>query len=133
MGSLTVLNRLPFSLPDEFGKVIHSRTECPGVYYATQNVLTVCYPLQADYSSDAVNLSRLTDYDAKHDLDSAMGYMFFSEKDSCVPLFELLEPRAEWENCINKAALNNAILEYHPEYAMMHNSREIQGLNDHLE
>ncbi len=238
MGNLTVLNELPFALPDGFGKVIHSREECPGVYYATirknnftveyyfvtdeatmispaaraygeqiytspvllayglddfskgkyiidyeifrykiqnnlplpedetihnivvfgrelhpdyfgafpvpqltpwgdtlrykvitnglywieidaiQNVLAVCYPLQADFSSDAVNLSRLTDYDAKHGLDSTMGYMFFSETDSCIPLFELLEPRAEWQNCINKAALMNAILEYHPEYAM---------------
>ncbi len=133
MGSLTVLNGLPFDLPDEFGKVIHPRTECPGVYCAAHNVLAICYPLQDNFSSDAGNLSRLTDYDAKHGLDSAMGYMFLSEKDSCIPLFKLLEPRAEWQNCINKAALNNAILEYHPEYAMMHNSREIQGLNDHLE
>ncbi len=252
MGNLTVLNGLPFDLPDEFGKVIHSRTECPGVYYATirknnftveyyfvtdkatmispaaraygeqictspvllayklddpgkgkyiidyeifrykiqnnlplpedetihdivvfgrelnpdyfgafpvpqitpwgftlrykvlrnglywieidtiQNILAVCYPLQADFSSDAVNLSRLTDYDSKHGLDSTMGYMFFSETDSCIPLFELLEPRAEWQSCINKAALMNAILEYHSEYAMKNNTREMEGLNDHF-
>jgi len=35
MGNLTVLNGLPFALPDGFGKAIRSRTECPGVYYAT--------------------------------------------------------------------------------------------------
>jgi len=257
MGNLTAFNRLPFALPDEFGKVLHSRTECPGVYYmligkknknntmleyeyyvvtdeaamistaaraygeqictspvllayklddvskgkyiidyevlrykiqndlplpetetihevvavgrelnpdyfgafpvpqltpwgntlryevitnglywieidTIQNVLAVCYTLQTDLSSDAVDLSRLTDYDAEHGLDSTMGYMFFSEKDSCIPLFELLESHAEWQNCINKAALNNAILEYHPEYAMKNNTYEMEGKNDHL-
>ncbi len=50
MGSLTVLNRLPFALPDEFGKVIHSCTECPGVYYATvrKNNFTVEYYFVTD-------------------------------------------------------------------------------------
>ncbi len=80
-----------------------------GLYWiqtdACQTVLSVCFPKQDILSSAAVNLSRLTDYDAKHGLESTMGYMFFSEKDSCIPLFELLEPRAEWQDCINIPAL----------------------------
>ncbi len=119
-----------------WGYTLRYKVLTNGLYWieidTIQNVLAVCYPMQSDFSSDAVNLSRLTDYDAKHGLDSTMGYMFFSEKDSCIPLFELLEPRAEWQNCINKTALMNAIFEYHPEYAMKNNTREMQGLNDHF-
>ncbi len=50
MGNLTVLNELPFALPDGFGKVIHSRAECPGVYYATirKNNFTVEYYFVTD-------------------------------------------------------------------------------------
>jgi len=44
----------------------------------------------------------------------------------------LLEPRAEWQNCINILALKNAIFQYHFEYALIHNAREAQGLNDHF-
>ncbi len=47
-------------------------------------------------------------------------------------MFELLEPSAEWQNCINILALKNAIFQYHFEYALVHNVREAQGLNDHL-
>ncbi len=127
-----------FPVPQEtpWGRTVRYDILTNGLYWITTNTnqkaLAVCYQMQGDFSSEAVNLSRLTDYGAKHGLDSTMGYMFFSEKDSCIPLFELLEPPAEWQNCINKAALMNAILEYHPAYAMMHNSHEIQGLNDHF-
>ncbi len=95
-----------------------------------QKVLAVCWPMQDDLSNAAVDLSLLTDYGAEYGLDAAFGYIFFSEKDSCIPLFELLEPRAEWQNCINISALMNAIFKYHPEYAVKHNAREAQGLND---
>jgi len=127
-----------FPVPKEtpWGRTVRHDVLTNGLYWITTNTnqktLAVCYPMQGDFSSEAVNLSRLTDYDAEHGLDSTFGYMFFSETDSCVPLFELLEPPAEWQKCINKAALMNAIFEYHREYAMKHNTREIQGLNDHF-
>jgi len=119
-----------------WGNTLRYEVIANGLYWieiaTMQNVLAVCYTLQTDLSSEAVKLSQLTDYDAEHGLDTTMGYMFFSEKDSCIPLFELLKFHAEWQNFINKAALNNAILEYHPEYAMKNNTHEMEGKNDHL-
>ncbi len=127
-----------FSVPKEtpWGRTVRHNVLTNGLYWITtsnnQKTLAVCYPMQDDLSSTAAALSRLTDYDAGHGLDTTMGYMFFSEKDSCIPLFELLEPRAEWQNCINIPALMNAIFKYHPDYAVNHNAREMKGLNDYF-
>ncbi len=119
-----------------WGYTLRYKAITNGLYWietdTCQTVLAVCFPMQDELSSAAVDLSRLTDYDAVHGLDSTMGYMFFSERDSCIPLFELLEPRSQWQNCIDKAALMNAICEYHMDYALTHNLREAHGLNDHF-
>ena len=61
-------------------------------------------------------------------------YLFFTEQDGCLALFELLHGyKALRENeRLDTAALMNAIWQYHPEYAIEHNLREQRGLNDML-
>ena len=63
-----------------------------------------------------------------------MGCLFFSRRDSCIPLFELLYLRDDWKtaNKINVPALMNAIWKYYPEYAASHNLEEQFGANDLL-
>lgn len=61
-------------------------------------------------------------------------YLFFAEEDGCLALFELLPgyPALRESARLDKTALMNAIWQYHPEYALAHNLREQQGLNDML-
>ena len=61
-------------------------------------------------------------------------YLFFTEKDGCLALFELLHGYKELRKNerLDAAALMNAIWQYHPEYAIEHNLREQRGLNDML-
>ena len=61
-------------------------------------------------------------------------YLFFSEKDGCLALFELLQAHDALlaSERLDKLALMNAIWKHHPDYALTHNSREQQGLNDLL-
>lgn len=61
-------------------------------------------------------------------------YLFFTEEDGCLALFELLPAHRALTTSarLDKLALMNAIWRYHPEYALAHNLREQQGLNDML-
>ena len=61
-------------------------------------------------------------------------YLFFTEEDGCLALFELLlsHPALRKSERLDKLALMNAIWNFHPDYALTHNSREQQGLNDLL-
>ena len=61
-------------------------------------------------------------------------YLFFLEKDGCLALFELLHthPALLASGRLDKLALMNAIWQYHSDYALTHNFREQQGLNDML-
>jgi len=119
-----------------WGYTLRYKAITNGLYWietdTCQTVLAVCYPMQDDLSSAATSLARLTDYDSEHGLDNTKGYLFFTEKDSCMPVFELMGTRPEWVKNINKAALMNALYTYHPKYTITHNELESQGLNDHL-
>lgn len=61
-------------------------------------------------------------------------YLFFTEKDGCLALFELLQAHYELlaSPRLDKLALMNAIWQYHPGYALSHNLREQRGVNDLL-
>lgn len=61
-------------------------------------------------------------------------YLFFSEENGCLALFELLlgHPPLMESPKLDRAALMNAIWTYHSGYALSHNLREQQGLNDML-
>ena len=67
-------------------------------------------------------------------IEKTMGYLFFSERDSCIPLFELLvdHPALQKAEIIDFAALMNAIWVYHPQYAITANVLEQLGANDFL-
>ena len=58
-------------------------------------------------------------------------YLFFTEEDGCLALFELLPAHRALTTSarLDKLALMNAIWRYHPDYAMGHNLREQRGLN----
>lgn len=61
-------------------------------------------------------------------------HLFFKEEDGCIALFELLPGHQALAKspCLDKLALMNAIWTHHPDYALSHNLRERQGLNDAL-
>lgn len=96
-------------------------------------ILAVCFPVwDGELSEAAQKTAMLLDYDRQHGIENTFGYMFFSEDASCVPIFELLKTRREWETSrlIDKAALMNAIWEKAPAYALAYNSMEQAGMND---
>lgn len=72
-----------------------------------------------------------TEDDYTHGFDTTMGCLFFSKECSCVPIFELMKTRREWEGVlISKPALMNAIWEYLPKYALIQNKQEQTGKNE---
>jgi len=94
--------------------------------------LAVGCPKYDDLSSGAAALAEQPDDGPGFPKDHMPGYLFFKEIDSCVPLFELLILGGdELLFCeIDRAALMNAIYQFHPEYAAQHNMNEQAGRND---
>ena len=82
-----------------------------------------------ELSEDTIALGEKTG-----DLPEELTYLFFTEPDGCLALFELLHgyPALRWCEKLDWRALMNAIWQYHPDYAISHNLREQQGLNDLL-
>lgn len=96
-------------------------------------VLAVCFPVwDGELSEAAQKTAMQLDYDKQHGIENTMGYLFFSEEACCIPVFELLKTRREWEDSglIDKAALMNAIWENAPAYALAYNGMEQAGMND---
>ncbi len=60
--------------------------------------------------------------------------MFFTKQDGCLALFELLSTHRilAVSAHLDKLSLMNAIWTHHLDYALSHNLREQQGLNDML-
>lgn len=111
-------------------KTIHN-----GVYWIETDqcvsTLAVCYVIQDDFSSAVRNLSTQTEHDIEQGLNETMGYVFFQEDDTCLPLFELVQQNSRWDwSMINQPALMNAVWTRFPEYAAAHNMREQRGGND---
>lgn len=61
-------------------------------------------------------------------------YLFYSEEDGCLALFELLlsHPALRESVRLDRPALMNTIWRHHPDYALSHNLREQRGANDLL-
>ena len=98
-----------------------------------EEVLALCHPVwEIELSGGVLSHARQTDCDTEHGMDDTLGYQFFTKKESCVVIFELLRCRPEWLSGgrVDLPALMNAILEYWPEYALSHNFYEQSGLND---
>ena len=66
------------------------------------------------------------------ELPEELTYLFFSEQDGCLALFELWHGYPALRSCnrLDWRALLNAIWTRHPEYAVLNNIREQRGLND---
>ena len=79
-------------------------------------------------SEDSLSLRLKTKDNGKY------AYAYYSEADSCVPLFELLHEDTGIRRSpyLNIPALMNAVWRHHPDYAIRYNTREQQGLNDLL-
>lgn len=94
--------------------------------------LAVAYPKYDDLSEGARGLAEPFDDGSALTNAQMPGYLFFKEEDSSVPLFELVFvlPNVQLSCDINRAALMNAIYQFHPEYAVQHNAAEQAGLND---
>ena len=96
-------------------------------------VLAVCFPVwDGELSEAAQKIAMQLDCDKQHGIENTLGYLFFSEDMSCIPIFELLKIHREWEasGLIDKAALMNAIWENAPAYALAYNGMEQAGMND---
>lgn len=94
--------------------------------------LSVVYPLWEDLSETARGLAELLPRDRDLGIDNTLGYLFFSERASCIPLFELYKLHEEWntDGLIDYPALMNAVWQSFPDYAAVTNSREQAGAND---
>lgn len=110
-----------------------------GVYWLetdqVKHFLAVCYPIwSVDLSEYVVKLAEQTDYDKSHGMEETLGHLFFSMRDGCLVLSELLPVYKELaqSDMLDMAALENAIWAYHPRYAVLHNMREQTGQNDLL-
>ena len=128
---------LPVPALTPWGYTTRHRTLSSGIYWIETDqcveVLAVSHPAWAeDLSEGVLRHARQTDYDTEHDINHTLGYKFFSQKQSCVAIFELLQYHPEWltSGRVNLPALMNAILEYWPEYAVSFNAHEQAGLND---
>lgn len=82
-----------------------------------------------ELSEDTIALGEKTG-----DLPEELTYLFFTEPDGSLALFELHHgyPALGWCPKLDWRALTNAIWQYHPDYAISHNLREQRGLNDLL-
>lgn len=94
--------------------------------------LAVACPKYDDLSDGAKGLAEPFDGGSAPANGQMPGYLFFKELDSSVPLFELILVLHNAQlNCnVNRAALMNAIYQFHPEYVAQYNVAEQAGLND---
>lgn len=115
-------------------------TLTPGIFLIETDrnldkVLAICYPIWNSELSDYTKLhGEKSEIDMLYGIDSTEGYLFFSERNACLALFELWASHQQLGQSqrINVGAMMNAIWKYHPSYAASHNIREQAGLNDGL-
>lgn len=125
---------VPFSTPR--GYTTRHWTLANGIYWIEtdqcEEVLAVCYPVWSSELSDlAKHVGEQAEYDKIHGIEETLGYIFFPQQVSSIPVYELMQTRPEWEgHMIDKAALMNAIWKYIPEYAIIMNQREQTGTNN---
>lgn len=113
------------------GFTVRHKTILNGVYWLEtdrcEEMLAVCYPIwQGDITVPEQNQGEQLEYDQIHGIDNTLGYLFFSKQNSIIPLYELslLHSEIEESGVVDVAALLNAICEFYPEYATIHNEEE---------
>jgi len=95
-----------------------------GIYWLEtsmcKELLAVCHPIwDAELSSAARMLCETPVRLISSMQERATDYIFFSKEVSCIPIYELMAARKEWDGTvINRPALMNAVWECLPEYAL---------------
>ena len=126
----------PVPLVTPRGYTLRHRKIANGIYWLEtskcEEMLALCYPIwQSELSDVARAIGEVAEYDKMYKLSETMGYLFFTEQSCCVPIYELMETRKEWEGTlVEKPALMNAIWAYLPDYALTKNGQEQTGKND---
>lgn len=124
---------VPFSTPLGY-TCRHWRID-NGIYWIETDqckaCLAVSFPYCDEFSSAANELAIQTKDDRREGIDNTLGFLFFPQEASCIPIFELMGIR-NWDKIINKAALMNAIWWHFPEYAAAYNKNEQAGVHDLL-
>lgn len=127
---------VPYHTPD--GYMLRHRTLANGIYWLEtstyKELLAVCFPIwNAELSTAALALAKVTDQDRTAGIKKSMGYIFFSKEFSCVPVYELMETRKEWDGTvIHRPALMNALWEYAPKYTRCLNGGKGQALDSRV-
>lgn len=108
-----------------WGYTLRHRSIDNGVYWLEterESRVLALHGILHDTLSDAAG--KLAEY-----LDGEAGdYWFFSERASCLPIFELMQIHRNWEDSsVDRKALENAIWLYYPEYAAAYNAQEAVG------
>lgn len=107
-----------------------------GIYWIEtdqcEEVLAICYPIwSSELTELAEQVGEQTENDRTHGIHQTLGYIFFPQYISAIPIYELMQTRSAWEGTlIDKAALMNAIWNHAPEYAALMNQQEQSGVND---
>ena len=126
----------PVPIITPHGSVVRHRSLTNGVYWLETDqavqMLAVTYPLWDGLSDLAQRVAELLPHDLDAGIENTLGYMFFSERASSIPIFELLGSYPAWteSGLIDKPALMNAIWQDFPEYTVIANSLEQSGAND---
>lgn len=127
---------VPYYTPH--GYTLRYRTLSNGIYWLEtsqgKELLTVCFPIwNAELSPAAVSFGEMTKWDMLTGVKASTCYVFFSKETSCVPLYELMETRKEWENTvISLPELMNALWMYAPKYALHLSGGNNQVVDDEI-
>ncbi len=112
-----------------WGYVIRSKELGEGVYWLeTDNFTESLFIGFPNYDSLSSYATAIADKDEGNISSSTpMGCLFFTKGNACVPLFELYGELKE--GSVNRDALMNAVIKYHPAYATEHNITELVDAN----
>ncbi len=92
----------PVPLLTPWGYTLRNKMLLNGLYWLETDqcvrTLAVSYPLwSGDLTSDTLALAKQNAYDQKEEIETTLGYVFFSEEDSCFPLHELMNTHPDWD------------------------------------
>lgn len=112
-----------FPIPAEtpWGSVLRYDRLWNGLYWLETAkagwVLAIAYPLCSDIWSGTLDIAALNQYDRENGIDNTCGYRFYTYEMSCLPIYEMINFEEDtWGPRINRAALENAVLKFFPNY-----------------
>ncbi|EHO26491.1 hypothetical protein HMPREF0995_04760 [Lachnospiraceae bacterium 7_1_58FAA] len=112
-----------FPIPEEtpWGPVLRHDRLFNGLYWLETAevgwILAIAYPLCSGIWPETLELASLNKYDQENGIDNTCGYRFFTYKVSCLPIYEMIDYDGNsWGPRINRAALENAVLKFFPNY-----------------